>query len=1289
MAKKPFNLLRFFFKCCWKGFFFFVILLGLSVFFLWLALPRVGDFKNPIEAAISKTIKKNADIDTIYAGWHGLHPYLGLKNIQITDPKTKRVLFKLREAEVELDLIESIRKQRFMHGQLSIYGVILQLRRDVSGAWVLLTAGDDEIYKLKKNTSAKDKPYDLSWLALLGQQEVIIKNGILRFQDDLTGEEYTFKGIESSLKHDTQTLQLKGFAALPHSLGNSVSFLVDLEGVFDSPESIKGKVYLKGQRLNTVGWHDLIPDLSSFLPSARLTPELWIDIDKGKVFGVFGSLEGSGIASTDKSFGYSIVSDYYWQPKNNGWTLNLRNFAIDDGQYTWPATKAKVDFVRLQDGYEMEIGSNFFRIEDAVGILKIFPDLSMNEALADIRPQGDLRQLYLKLNKATQTSDNPLKYIIQADFDRFSLSPNKSFPGFINLTGRLNLTETGGTIDLNTRSAQLEFPAYLSDPILIDLVKGRLDLRQDKRDWSIEAKKFEWVSPEMQMQGRFLLKGMKNKKRSPHLDLALQIGKAKVTKISRYFPAKVMKPKLTQWLEQALKGGVLSQGNIVFRGHVTDFPFENASGRFAALFKVKDGVFSYASGWPKLRALNGLLYTDGIRFDANLKGGILDSKIKDVSISIDDMRSKNAIVNVNGHVFGSPQDGIEYLLSTPIKQSMGKFLNELSFSKGTMLLALKLDFPLKKGKHFQLKGVANLKKSSLIVKTAQRPIEISAIKGDLLFTQDEFSAENLAANVLGVPAMMDIETKRPKFPDHNKKILISAVGKFNPRDAERITGFPWKQWMRGEANWSAELSIASGKNTQSQLSIVSDMRGIDISMPAPFFKKKTTRFPLKISLNFADSQTFPWTIQYGQSLSGQFFVGEPDSGLAFQKAHFVLGAGDVELPTSNRIKLTGETDFLSWEAWNNEVFAMIPTSLTVFQPIEMDVRVKKAEILQRQFSDINLNVTKQKKQWLVQVKGHEVSGRVVIPNNTSLPIKANFEHLHLKEEQLVDSLDDSGEITPNEVAAFTLDCNKFTYDGMDFGQFSVIASKRFNALALDHLEANTKDTQIIGKGEWVMDSLPRHKQETRMDLIVDTKNVANTLKEWLYTQGIGGGTGEATVSLAWPGSPRDYSLATIKGNINLLIKNGRLLDIEPGAGRIFGLLSLQSFSRRLSLDFSDIFSKGFSFNKISANFSIHDGNAYADDFHMEGPAAQIEMTGRAGLVEQDYDQIVTVIPQVGSSLPLAGALAAGVGVGAAVFVIQKIFAPQIDKAVRIQYAVTGSWDKPLFTKIIKNKKRKK
>ncbi|MGR9093163.1 MAG: YhdP family protein, partial [Gammaproteobacteria bacterium] len=185
---------------------------------------------------------------------------------------------------------------------------------------------------------------------------------------------------------------------------------------------------------------------------------------------------------------------------------------------------------------------------------------------------------------------------------------------------------------------------------------------------------------------------------------------------------------------------------------------------------------------------------------------------------------------------------------------------------------------------------------------------------------------------------------------------------------------------------------------------------------------------------------------------------------------------------------------------------------------------------------------------------------------------------------------------------------------------------------------------------------------------------------------IDGGATEIEINSAWEGMPSEFALEKLQGSFHLRVDEGRFLDIDPGGGRLFGLLSLQTLPRRLSLDFNDLFRKGFSFDRIEGAFELDHGNAYTNSLLMDGPAARIDVSGRTGLADKDYDQRVTVTPALSDSIPVAGAFfgPAGIGVGAVLYLGQKMFKSipeQVDKFLSREYSITGGWSQPLIERI--------
>ena len=171
---------------------------------------------------------------------------------------------------------------------------------------------------------------------------------------------------------------------------------------------------------------------------------------------------------------------------------------------------------------------------------------------------------------------------------------------------------------------------------------------------------------------------------------------------------------------------------------------------------------------------------------------------------------------------------------------------------------------------------------------------------------------------------------------------------------------------------------------------------------------------------------------------------------------------------------------------------------------------------------------------------------------------------------------------------------------------------------------------------------------------------------------------ESTLSLQWPGGLQDFALADSTGSIAVNLGAGSLPQVEPGVGRVLGFLNLGALTRRLTLDFRDLYEKGFSFERIAGRIRVGDGRATVQSFDIEGPASRIQVSGYSDLRARTFDQTVTVEPNIGTSVAIAGAVAGGPAVGAAVFALNRLSGGAIDRLGSFQYRVTGPWTDPVL-----------
>src|SRR5262249_30975417 len=142
-------------------------------------------------------------------------------------------------------------------------------------------------------------------------------------------------------------------------------------------------------------------------------------------------------------------------------------------------------------------------------------------------------------------------------------------------------------------------------------------------------------------------------------------------------------------------------------------------------------------------------------------------------------------------------------------------------------------------------------------------------------------------------------------------------------------------------------------------------------------------------------------------------------------------------------------------------------------------------------------------------------------------------------------------------------------------------------------------------------------------------------------------------SLAWRGEPSDIDYPTLGGELKLEATDGQFLEVDPGLGKLLGLMSLQQLPRRIGLDFSDVFSKGFKFERIDSEARIDRGVMGLKEFPRSGSAADVERRGEVDPARETQNLQVRIIPGVGDTAGTALVLV-NPAVGAAALIAQRV-----------------------------------
>jgi uncharacterized protein YhdP len=277
-----------------------------------------------------------------------------------------------------------------------------------------------------------------------------------------------------------------------------------------------------------------------------------------------------------------------------------------------------------------------------------------------------------------------------------------------------------------------------------------------------------------------------------------------------------------------------------------------------------------------------------------------------------------------------------------------------------------------------------------------------------------------------------------------------------------------------------------------------------------------------------------------------------------------------------------------------------------------------------------------------------------------------------------DSLANNVPPDPRKLPSITINAAEFALGERELGALSVNIQSTSRGLETVNLAMVDETFTFEGSAGWIIDAYEESGQRTFFEAKLRSTNIEQTLRQLNYAPGIIGTDMEVDFDVSWPGGPRQDFMGAVNGTVDARLGAGRLADVEPGAGRVFGLMSVVALPRRLSLDFRDVLDSGFGFDEIAGNFRIVNGEAYTCNLSLTGPAADVGIIGRTDLVSQIYSQAAVVSANVGSALPIAGFVIAGPQVAAALLIFSQVFKKSLQEVAQLSYSIEGPWEDPVI-----------
>ena len=1257
-----------------------VVLIAAALCIEFWLFPNINHYKNDIAQFASKLAQQKIVIGQIQVGWQGINPHFVVSDINLYDAQNRPAL-QLKNTDLSLSWL-SLPLLEPRLANLSLRSPELTIRRNAQG----------ELFVAGISMQGPAKPELANWL--LRQSAFNVSDAKVVWIDELRG------APTLSLDKLNLTVQSPPWKRLLKSHQISLSALPS-SGT-SAPIQLQARLYgsdvsqladWSGQLELSITNLDLMA-YQAWIDYRLLSPSVALKNGRGdvKLIMAFENQLWHSMTST------LALSDLQLDLPAQNTGLTMRSLS---GELAWAKTDTDETFSAKHLSVQSNLGLSlqdatlhYLKSKSANDTLKVQLaklDLAMLQAHAAQLPipqawQDKIKQLspsgqLSELNLNWQTSLGKTSgYQVQTKFQNLNLAAHESLPGFSNLSGSISANQHAGKLQLSTTNAKLDLTSTLRYPTAVDSLNGNISWSHNDLLTNIHVDQLNFSNPDLSatVNADYVMDSAKG----DYLDLKARVAKADAKYALRYYP-KALGETTLHWLDTSILSGQLEDVNVVIKGRLVDFPFVDKQnkplphlGQFRVTAKLSHSLMEYGTGWPVIEDLGLDMLFEGKRMELNaFSGHLFGNQIVKSKVVIPQLDAAEPMLHIDSTYKGPVAEGVKFVNKSPVQEATQGFTEDL-ITSGQGKLDLKLTIPMNDLDAAKYQG------SYLISNGSMDEVNIpklTAINGVLEFTDSSLSAKNINASAFGSPLSFNLSSGKDKI------IRINAKGKMNDAAIRQVLlnqnpkGNVAKAagYLSGSANWQSDITI---QKPLVNIAIRSDLVGLSSRLPVPFNKASNERLMLRVDKNQSLNND-ALSVALGRKLFAQVVRTKENGQLKFDRANVRFNNG----PTSNDelnpkydlikvkgLQLSGSLDYLDADAWRRvmQEFSGELGSGSAPPIQKIALKINTLDIFERRIHQLKLINNPNKAGLSITVQSRELSGDLNYSNDNKL--SARLSHLSIPEASPNKNRATSKAVGVSSYPALDIAADSFEWDNKNLGAMELIAYPQNNNWAIQKLKLSNPESSISADGQW---NNWQKNPSTYLNVSWDIKNLGETLKNLGHPNTVKRGEGSLNGQLQWAGNPYDFNPVEINGNLQLEMKKGQILKVQPGVGRLLGLLSLQSLPRRLSLDFRDLFSNGFAFDKIKASAKINSGVIYSDDFVMSGPAADVTIKGETNLQKETQHLYVKVLPHISDSLSLA-ALAGGPLVGAVAFLAQKILKDPLNKISSTEYEIIGTWDNP-------------
>lgn len=1176
----------------------------------------------------------------------------------------------------------------------------------------------------------------LSWL--LAARNAALIDSSVTIQDGETGREYRLESINIRAENSDNRHQLNAEVLLPDGFGKSLELEADFVSEDGDVSRSSGKASLLGSAVDLETWLALLPErLIDFEGIANINIDgewtgtklnvVTADVTAPEI-ALQRNIEGSNELQLK-----NLDSRLEWLRTEEGWLATVPRFVFDEAGEQMRFDNTSLETVDRQEGrfWRVDAGGPRVNLELLGRFTDTFSSLlpmgNWPSLVENLKPEGELLEWQLSVDRGVRSSHQGgmPAVSINGSLENLRTRAYENLPQIEGLDMQVAIQDNAGKLKMSGSNVMFRQSQSFPVPLQLETVQGELDVAFDNTGITVSSDSVSvsdrGLSADVGFEYRRSLGESKVASTEASsgteltgsergwLNLNGTFNLQQANELHRYLPRARIQPWVAEWLENAIVAGQISNGQIQVEGDLRGFPFHRAEGQFESSMDMANVTLAYRPEWPVLEDATGKLAFSRKSMSIQLESGVLD----EVDLTSADVQIKSLfrpVVSLDLRAADSVEHYLAFVRNSPLQSTFGPALADMRATANAKLRT-RVNVPLRARRFreadevFSVAGSLDFSGNRLASESYRTTLE--NVTGRLSFSHLGFEPGSLEAMYLGRPVV--VETHSSGGVGNRLSEMVFA-GIMDNRALAKEHNLPLQGIISGKSAWYVNIEIPHNPTVRNKrgvlLTATSNLKDAVVDLPLPMGKSRGRKKRLSVSSAFKSSGETPiWRVQLGREASA--LVASDASGEGLRALNIKLGGERLTGNPADGIRIDGRTDELSLDDWVVAIAQIVEATkgdgpAADLPLIQANLQTPQLFVGGKPQGKATVKVNSAGSHMNAVIENRRLRGSIRFPRTAeTLGNPVNVRIANADRELLRGYMESNADDTAAQVE------DEEPLDPREFPPLHVhLARLQWGERVLTDVVARTEpdsagmkistigfandSAQLSGEGVWHwrdpqnVNPAFRNQQVSRLDLQMRSGDVGRALDNFGVKSAMAKGKGTVDASIEWPGPVYAPSLQKLDGNLDFSLRRGRILSIEPGAARLFGLFALQSLPRRLSFDFSDITDEGLDYDSITGKLTIADGVANSDLVQLQGPVGVIDVTGSSNLVAQTFNQKVAVLPRISGALPIIGVISGGATAGIGALIagpLLKAMGLDLDKIGLSEYTLQGSWDKPALRQV--------